>query len=78
MIEPLALRMGFSAIDAATLGKMVTLHLLLPTVATRRDIDDPRTIEYVRSLVENAELLELLHALSIADGEATGWTAWSE
>jgi len=78
LIEPLAQRMGFSESDAQTLAKMVTHHLLLPTVATRRDIDDPQTIEYVLSLVDSAELLELLHALSIADGEATGRTAWTE
>ena len=78
LIHPLARRLGFSENDAVTLAKMVEHHLLLPTVATRRDIDDPKTIEYVKSLVDNAELLELLHALSIADGEATGRTAWSE
>jgi [protein-PII] uridylyltransferase len=78
LIEPLAQRMGFSESDAQTLAEMVTHHLLLPTVATRRDIDDPQTIEYVLSLVDSAELLELLHALSIADGEATGRTAWTE
>ncbi len=78
LILPLAKRMGFSDSDATTLAKMVVFHLLLPTVATRRDLDDPQTIEYVMSLVDSAELLELLHALSIADGEATGRTAWSK
>ena len=78
LIHQLARRLGFSERDATTLAKMVEHHLLLPTVATRRDIDDPQTIEYVKSLVHSAELLELLHALSIADGEATGRTAWSE
>ncbi len=78
LILPLAKRMGFSDSDATTLAQMVVFHLLLPTVATRRDLDDPQTIEYVMSLVDSAELLELLHALSIADGEATGRTAWSK
>ena len=78
LMLPLAKRLGFSDSDATTLAQMVVHHLLLPTVATRRDLDDPQTIEYVMSLVESAELLELLHALSIADGEATGRTAWSK
>jgi len=78
LIVPLALRLGFSEDDAQTLGAMVTHHLLLPSIATRRDIDDPQTIEYTKSVVGSAELLELLHALSIADGEATGRTAWTE
>ncbi len=78
LIWPLAKRLGFSEADADALAAMVTYHLLLPSVATRRDIDDPQTIEYVRGIVKTADLLELLHALSIADGEATGRTAWTE
>ena len=78
LMWPLAKRLGFSDSDADTLAAMVTHHLLLPSIATRRDIDDPQTIEYVRGIVESAELLELLHALAIADGEATGRTAWTE
>ena len=78
LIWPLAKRLGFSDSDADTLAAMVIHHLLLPSIATRRDIDDPQTIEYVRGIVRSAELLELLHALSIADGEATGRTAWSD
>lgn len=78
LIGPMAERMGFSSNDAATLSKMVLHHLLIPTVATRRDIDDPQTIDYVVALVGDAQTLELLHALSIADGEATGRTAWSD
>ena len=78
LMLPLAKRLGFSDADATTLAEMVILHLLLPTVATRRDMEDPQTIEYVLSEIKSAELLELLHALSIADGEATGRTAWSD
>ena len=78
LILSMAKRLGFSDTEAGTLQRMVLQHLLIPTVATRRDIDDPQTIEYVLSLVPTAEDLELLHALSIADGEATGRTAWSE
>ena len=78
LIGPMARRLGFNANDAATLATMVLQHLLIPTVATRRDIEDPQTIEYVLSLVDSAQTLELLHALCIADGEATGRTAWSD
>ena len=78
LIGPMARRLGFNESDAATLSTMVRQHLLIPTVATRRDIEDPQTIEYVLSLVDSAQTLELLHALCIADGEATGRTAWSD
>ncbi|MSV88169.1 MAG: ACT domain-containing protein, partial [Actinobacteria bacterium] len=77
LIRPLALRMGFPDLDAQVLALLVKQHLLLSSVATRRDLDDPATIEYVTSLVSDPQVLELLHALSIADGEATGKTAWS-
>ena len=78
LIRPLALRMGFSAKDAEILATLVKHHLLLSAVATRRDLDDPATIEFVTSQINDPEVLELLHALSIADGEATGKTAWSK
>ena len=77
LIRPLAARMGFESEDVETLAMMVKHHLLLSSVATRRDLDDPQTVAYVRSLIPDAGTLELLHALSIADGEATGKTAWS-
>jgi [protein-PII] uridylyltransferase len=77
LIRPLALRMGFPENDADVLALLVKQHLLLSSVATRRDLDDPATIEFVTSLVPDPQVLELLHALSIADGEATGKTAWS-
>ena len=78
LILPLAKRLGFDAPDCKTIALMVKHHLLLSSVATRRDLDDPQTIAYVLSLVPDAQLLELLHALSIADGEATGRAAWTD
>jgi [protein-PII] uridylyltransferase len=54
-------------------------HLLLPDVATRRDIDDPATIDLVvGELGGSREALELLAALTEADSLATGPAAWSE
>jgi [protein-PII] uridylyltransferase len=78
LIKPLAERLGFDEDDSELIAQMVKHHLLLSAVATRRDLEDPATIEYVKNLVPSAELLELLHSLSIADGEATGRTAWSD
>src|SRR5207302_5383538 len=52
-------------------------HLLLAETATRRDLDDPATIEAVAARVGNAERLDLLAALTEADALATGPTAWS-
>ena len=53
-------------------------HLLLSATATRRDLDDPATIQSILSVIPDLTTLELLHALSIADGEATGSAGWSD
>ena len=78
LIGPIAARVGFDEADQQTLKILVEQHLLLSATATRRDLDDPATIASVLSLIPDLETLELLHALSIADGEATGKAAWSE
>jgi len=78
LIEPLAKRIGFEESDISTLKLLVKHHLLLSATATRRDLDDPATIASVLSIIPDLQTLELLHALSIADGQATGRAAWSE
>jgi [protein-PII] uridylyltransferase len=78
LIEPLAQRIGFSQLDVETIKLLVKHHLLLSATATRRDLDDPATITSVADVIPDLQTLELLHALSIADGEATGRAAWTE
>ena len=55
---------------------MVRHHLLLPDVATRRDLDDPATIETVAEAVGDLRTLGLLAGLTEADSLATGPAAW--
>jgi [protein-PII] uridylyltransferase len=78
LIDPLARRIGFSDEDVAIIKLLVKHHLLLSATATRRDLDDPATISSVAEVIPDLQTLELLHALSIADGEATGRAAWTE
>lgn len=78
LIEPIAQRIGFDAKEIEILKNLVLHHLLLSSTATRRDLDDPATIQSIVSLIPDVNTLELLHALSIADGEATGSAGWSE
>ncbi|CAM8637382.1 [protein-PII] uridylyltransferase [Candidatus Planktophila dulcis] len=78
LIEPMAKRIGFSGEDVETIKLLVKHHLLLSATATRRDLDDPATIASVAEVIPNLQVLELLHALSIADGEATGRAAWTD
>ena len=73
-----ARRMGLPAPDTELVATAVRLHLLLPMVATRRDLDDPVTVTQVATAVGSRVLLELLHALAIADGLATGPAAWND
>ena len=76
---PMATRMGFSPADARMIAELTRHHLLLPDTATRRDLDDPSTVQIVVSAIDgSAELLDLLHQLTIADAAATGPAAWSD
>jgi [protein-PII] uridylyltransferase len=69
-------RLGLPEKDVATLQSMVRFHLLLPDVATRRDLDDPATATAVATAVGDRDTLELLSALTEADSLATGPAAW--
>jgi [protein-PII] uridylyltransferase len=80
--EPIAAgivtRMGFAPPDVATVAMLVRHHLLLPATATRRDIDDPATVDRVAATIGgDPAVLQLLHALAQADGAATSTSAWS-
>ena len=78
LIGPLAKRIGFPEEDIEVIKILVKHHLLLSATATRRDLDDPATIQSILAVIPNLTTLELLHALSIADGEATGSAGWSD
>ncbi|MFF9848406.1 [protein-PII] uridylyltransferase [Streptomyces litmocidini] len=73
----LAARIGFDRTDTAVIATAVRHHLLLVETATRRDLDDPATVQSVATAVGTLGTLELLHALTEADALATGPAAWS-
>ncbi|MBY8870922.1 [protein-PII] uridylyltransferase [Micromonospora sp. PLK6-60] len=77
LAEAVATRIGLGDADVTLIGKLVRLHLLLPDVATRRDLTDPVTIAGVADRVADTTTLDLLHALVRADAAATGPAAWS-
>jgi [protein-PII] uridylyltransferase len=78
LVAEIAPRLGFSPEDTDILVALVRHHLLLPDTATRRDLEDPATVATVASAVGDIEVLELLHALAVADAAATGPAAWSD
>ncbi|WP_309234479.1 [protein-PII] uridylyltransferase [Nocardia sp. XZ_19_385] len=72
-------RLGLWPHDVRTLSAMVRHHLLLPETATRRDLADPGTVQYVVDALDgDIQLLELLHALAEADSLATGPGVWGD
>lgn len=76
LVEPMLRRCGFSTEDAGTVVRLVEHHLLLPDIATRRDLEDEQTLAAVAGAVRDVDFLELLAALTEADSLATGPTAW--
>ncbi|MFJ2781741.1 [protein-PII] uridylyltransferase [Kitasatospora sp. NPDC087315] len=77
IVRDVAVRMGFDEDDTETLAVLVRHHLALVETATRRDLDDPATVEAITKAVGTPARLELLHALTEADATATGPAAWS-
>ncbi len=71
-------RLGYPPEDVATLTLLVRHHLLLVETATRRDLEDPATVDAVAEVVPDHAALELLDALTRADARATGPAAWSD
>ncbi|NNH72705.1 [protein-PII] uridylyltransferase [Nocardia uniformis] len=72
-------RLGLWPSDVRTLSAIVRHHLLLPDTATRRDLEDPDTVQrVVKALDGDAQLLDSLHALAEADSLATGPGVWSD
>ena len=75
--ERFAARAGIEAEPARRLSEAARLHLLLPNVATRRDISDPRVIAETAEQVRDPRMLHLLHVIAVADARATGPEVWN-
>ena len=76
MFATIGVRMGLSAQDIDNVTMLIQHHLLLPDIATRRDLSDDATLTMVAETVKTTLVLELLHALTEADSLATGSSAW--
>ena len=76
LVADMGRRMGFGPDDVDVLVSLVRHHLLLSELATRRDLDDPATVDAVVGAVGDGNRLELLAALTEADSRATGPAAW--
>ncbi len=76
LVRDIGPRLGYNDADVEILAALVEHHLLLPDVAMRRDLTDEATIAQVADAVGSVEVLDLLHALTEADSQATGPSAW--
>jgi [protein-PII] uridylyltransferase len=77
LVHRIGTRMGYPPADVEVLGALVRHHLLLPDVASRRDLEDEDTIRFVAEEIGSVNTLELLGALTEADSIATSQSAWN-
>jgi len=76
--ERFAARAGLDPDAAGRLVTTVRHHLLLPAVATRRDIADAEVIRETAEAVGDIDTLRLLYLVSVADARASGPTVWNQ
>jgi [protein-PII] uridylyltransferase len=78
LAQKLARRFQLPGDDRKTLILLVDHHMTLASVATRRDLDDPSTIQSVTPMFSNEEQLDMLHLMTFVDGLATSGKNWSD
>lgn len=74
-----AARMGLNEDEQDLLAFLVLHHLLLTTIAFRRDIQDEKTVMDLADTMGTAENLKALYVLTYSDMKAVGpevWTNW--
>jgi [protein-PII] uridylyltransferase len=79
LIRAVTRRINLDPDDAAAVEFLVEHHLLLSHMAERRDLDDPKTIEHLATVVRFPAWLTMLYVLTCADIRAVGpgvWNAW--
>jgi [protein-PII] uridylyltransferase len=65
-------QLGFDPSETDIIVRLIEHHLLLSETATKRDLTDKATIDFVKEKVKTQEFLDLLYALTLADAAATG------
>jgi [protein-PII] uridylyltransferase len=69
--------LGLSGEETETVSWLVLHHLLLSTIAFKRDIDDPKTILELADTIQSPERLRLLLIMTVADMRAVSPKVWN-
>jgi [protein-PII] uridylyltransferase len=77
IVERLGPRLGLTEEETETAAWLVRWHLGMSGVTTRRDLDDPSTVEDFAALVQSPERLKALTVLTTVDISAVGPGRWS-
>ncbi|MEL0011878.1 MAG: [protein-PII] uridylyltransferase [Alphaproteobacteria bacterium] len=70
-------QLGLDEEESETVEWMVREHLVMSSVAQKRDLNDPKTIHDFVDIVQSPERLRLLLCLTVVDMRATGPNVWN-
>ena len=76
--QRVASRLQLSSDQRKSLILLVDHHITLSLIAQQRNLDDPATIVELANFVKNQRNLNALMLLTLADGQGTGASAWSD
>ncbi len=76
--QRVASRLHLTSEQRKSLILLVDLHVTLSNIAQQRNLDDPATIEELATIVKSQANLNALMLLTLADGQGTGASAWSD
>ncbi len=79
--QKVARRLQLPPEQRRSLVLLVDHHILMSSIAQRRNIDDPATIAEFAGLVKSQPNLDALMLLTLVDGQGTGdekWSDWKE
>jgi [protein-PII] uridylyltransferase len=69
---------GFPDQESEAISRLVLDHIFLIDTATRRDINDEKTVAQCARNIRDIEHLKMLYLLTVADSRATGPKAWND
>lgn len=76
--ETILKRHGYGRHKIDTVRFLIEEHLMLIRIATRRDIHDENTAIFCARQIKDADRLNMLYLLTVADAMSTGPKAWSD